>query len=217
MAVGKVTPWSYRKGSTLLHRLPAGFKLAFLFLLSLAAFFPGSEARSLVILSCIALILIVLSFVAGIGPLALLRGSGPLLFVVLAVFLIQGVEISPLGFNLEGLWESVIFCVRIGTAFSAGTLLFSVTTTGEIKKSLSHLEAALGLEKLKLSLCLSLMLGFLPRFFETWEDLNLAWKSRGGKNSLKRLITLIPLVIEKMMVKAAEIALALESRGAGNS
>ena len=213
MAVGKTTPWSYRKGSTLLHRLPAGFKLAFLLLLSLVAFFPGSEAQSLAVLSGIALILIILSFVAGVGPLSLLRGSGPLLFLVLAVFLFQGIEISPLGFNFGALEESLIFCIRIGVAFSAGTLLFAVTTSGEIRKSLSRLEAALHLEKLKLGLGISLMLGFLPKFFEIWEDVNLSWKSRGGKRNLSRLIVLIPLVVERMMVKAAETALALESRG----
>jgi len=207
------TPWSYRKGSTLLHRLPAGFKLAFLLLLSLAVFFPGSEKRSFVILSVTALFLILLSFAAGIGPKSLLRGSGPLFFVVLAVFLFQGIELFPFGFNPEGLGESVIFCLRLAAAFSAGTLLFAVTTPGEIRKSLSRLETALCLEKLKIGLSISLMLGFLPRFFEIWEDLNLAWKCRAGKNHLSRLIVLIPLVIERMMFNAADTAMAMEARG----
>ena len=229
MAVDKRTrkqqlpPWSYRSGNSafcgrqgpsLLHRLPAGLKLAFLFFLSLAAFFPGSERQSIAVLSGIALILIILSFVAGIGPWGLLRGSAPLFCVVLAVFLFQGIEVSPLGFNFDGLPESVIFCLRIAAAFAAGTLLFAVTTTGEIRKSLSGLEAAVHLKNLKLGLSISLMLGFLPRFFEIWEDVNLAWKSRGGRKNLYRLVVLIPLAIERMMVKAAETASALESRGA---
>jgi len=210
-----VTPWSYRKAPTPLHRLPAGFKLAFLLALSLAAFFPGPPARSLAVLSGIALLLVILSFIAKIGPLALLRGSGPLLVLVIAVFLFRGIAFSPPGFNTEGLWESVLFCVRICAAFAAGTLLFAVTTPGEIRKSLSRMESALHLEKAHLSLGISLMLGFLPRFFEIWEDVTLAWKSRGGKKSLSRLIILIPLVVEKMMVKAAETAAALEARGGG--
>jgi len=213
VAVSKQTPWSYRKAPTALHRLPAGFKLAFLLLLSIAAFFPGPQAQSLAVLSAIALILIILSFAAKIGPPALLRGSAPLLFLVMAVFLFRGIEISPPGFNAGGLWESVIFGARICAAFAAGTLLFAVTTPGEIRKSLSRLEAALHAEKLNVSLGISLMLGFLPRFFEIWEDASLAWKSRGGKRNLSRLIVLIPLAVERMMVKAAETAAALESRG----
>ena len=206
--MSKQTPWSYRKGFSPLHRTPAGVKLIFLLALSLAAFFP-----SFIVLSIIALILITLSIVAGIGPLALLRGSGPLFFVVIGVFFFQAFEFSPLGFNLQGLRESIVFCVRIGLAFAAGALLFAVTTPGEIRKSLSRAEAALHLEKLNLSLSISLMLGFLPRFFEIWESLNLAWKSRGGRNTPRRLTVLIPLALERMMQKAGETAEALEARG----
>ena len=228
MRKSKSTPWSYRKGSSPLHRLPAGLKLVFLLLFSFAAFFPGPEVQSLTVLGVIALVLVILSFIAGIGPRELLRGSGPLFLVVLAVFLLRGIEFSPGGypgspeprralpfvFNTQGLLESVIFCGRIGTAFAAGTLLFAVTTSGEIKKSLSRAETTLHLEKLRLGLSISLMLAFLPRFFEIWEELTLAWKSRSGKKNLSRLLTLIPLLVERMMVKAAETASAMGARGA---
>ena len=203
-----ITPWAYRKANSPLHRMPAGVKLIFLLLLSLAAFFP-----SLAVLTGIILILFLLSFVAGIGPAALLRGSGPLLLVIIAVFLFQAVEFSPLNFNTLGLKEAVIFCVRIAAAYSAGALLFSVTTTGEIRKSLIKAEALLRLKKLNLSLYLSLMLAFLPRFFEIWEDLNISYKSRAGKKNLSSLKIIIPLAIERMMIKAAETAEALEVRG----
>ena len=212
----KITPWSYRKGSSPIHRLSAGIKLTFLLSLSLLSFFPGTEFHTLTLLGIIALILILLSFASGIGPAALLRGSGPLFFIILGVFLFQGVELSPPKIKLDGLRETIIFCARIGTAFCAGTLLFSVTTTGEIRKSLSRAEAFLHLENLKLSLYISLMLGFLPRFFEIWEDLSLAWKSRGGKRNLLSLVILIPLLVEKMMMRAAETATAMESRSPYN-
>jgi len=110
--------------------------------------------------------------------------------------------------------QAVIFSLRIAAAFSAGTLLFSVTTPYEIRKSLFRLESFLHIEKLNLSLYISLMLGFLPQFFEVWEDLCLAWKSRGGKKNLSFIVTLIPLAIERMMRKAAETATAMEARGA---
>jgi energy-coupling factor transporter transmembrane protein EcfT len=170
-----VTPWSYlppggkyKRGSSLLYRLPTGFKLAFLLLLSLASFFPGTEAQSLMLLGIIASILIALSFAAGIGPRALLRGSGPLFLVVIWVFLLQAVEFSPLQISSRGLAQANIFSHRIGAAFSAGTSLFSVTTPSEIRKSLSGLETFFRMEKLNFSLYISLMLGFLPQFFEVW-------------------------------------------------
>jgi biotin transport system permease protein len=209
-----VTPWAYRKGSALLHRLPAGFKLAFLLLLSLASFFPGTDTQSLILLGVIAFILTALSFAAGIGPLALLKGSGPLFLVVFWVFLMQALEFPPLRISSRGLVQATIFSLRIAAAFSAGTLLFSVTTSHEIRKSLSRLEKFLRMEKLNLSLYISLMLGFLPQFFEVWEDLCLAWKSRGGKKNLSFIVTIVPLAIERMMRHAAETAMAMEARGA---
>jgi len=214
MRKNAITPWSYRKGSTLLHRLPAGFKLAFLLLLSLASFYPGTETQSLVLLGTITAILVALSFAAGIGPWALLRGSGPLFLVIFWGFLLQAVEFSPLKINPAGFLAAVIFSLRIGAAFSAGTLLFSVTTPYEIRKSLSRLETSLRIKKLALSLYISLMLGFLPQFFEVWEDLCLAWKSRAGRKNLSFIVVLVPIAMEKMMRKAAETAIAMEARGA---
>ena len=216
-----ITPWSYlppgnkyRKGSSPLHRLPAGFKLAFLLLISLASFIPGTEIQSLIMLGTIAAILAALSFAAGIGPIALLRGSGPLFFVIFWGFILQAVEFSPLKINPAGFPAAIIFSLRIAAAFSAGTLLFSVTTPCEIRKSLCRLETILRINKLNLSLYISLMLGFLPQFFEVWEDLRLAWKSRAGKKNLSFIVVLVPLAVEKMMRKAAETAIAMEARGA---
>lgn len=203
------TPWSYRKGNSVLHRLPPLVKLAFLLVLSFAAFFPN-----LYVLSSIVLVLIILSVIAGIGPAALLRGSGPLLLIVLAAFVVEALEFNPPRLDMDDLDETLVFCVRLGAAFAAGTLLFAVTTTGEIRKSLLQAERFLHIEKLKPALAVSLMLGFLKAFFEIWEDLTLAWKSRGGKNNLRRLRVLVPLLVERMMTLAAETAEAMESRGA---
>jgi len=212
----KPLPWSYKKRSSPVHKLPAGAKLIFLLMLSLAAFFPGNEAISLFVITGIAFIICLLSLIAGINPLLLLRGSSPLLLMVMAVFLVQAVEFSPFILNFEGLMESIIFCARIGTAFAAGALLFSVTTSGEIRKSISQLETVFKLKRFKPSLSISLMLGFIPMLFQVWENINLAWKGRGGRKNLNRLIILVPLLIERMMLKAAETATAMESRYAGN-
>jgi len=65
------------------------------------------------------------------------------------------------------------------------------------------------------SLGLTLMLGFIPRFFEMWDDANLACDSRSCKRGLRRLYLLLPLVTERMMEASANTALALEARGWG--
>ena len=207
------TPMAYRKGNTLLHRFPAGFKLIFLLLLSLAAFFPGSDLGNFLVLEVITLIMVLLSFIARIGPLSLLKGSGPLLSIVIAALLIRGIEVSPLAFSIVGFRHALIFCIRIALAFSIGSLFFAVTTVGEVRKSISRGEAALGIEKAALSLHFSLMLGFLPAIFEIWEELSLAYKSRSGRRGVSLLYFILPKLIERMIKRAGDTALAMEARG----
>jgi biotin transport system permease protein len=209
-------PWAYRKGNTPLHRAPGGVKLAGLLSLSLGAFLPGLKAFPV-----LALLLAALALAGGLKPWELLRGSRPLLLFALLVVLVKALEFPPpgtqgppLALNLRGLEEGLVFGLRIAFAFAAGALFFALTTVGEIKRSLSRLESLLRLERFKLSLLLSLMLMFLPRCFETWEDAERAWKSRAGRRGLKTLTGLLPLVLEKMIQLAAETSAAMESRGA---
>jgi biotin transport system permease protein len=208
----KSIPWSYRKGSSFLHRLPAGAKLIFFLSVSLASFFPHFA-----VLSCVLLCLAVLSFAAGMSPPALLRGGGTLFLMMLTLTVIRGAELSPPGFNFEALKLGFSFCVRIAAAFAAGSLFFSVTTSAQIRRSLSSFETFFHMERLNLSLSIALMLGFLPRFFVIWEDLNIAWKARGGKRNFARLPVLAAMTLERMMIHAAEAAAAMESRGATES
>jgi len=63
------------------------------------------------------------------------------------------------------------------------------------------------------SLGISLMLGFVPRFFEVWEAADLSCRARSCRGGLRRLLALAPLAAEAMLEAAAQTALALEARG----
>jgi biotin transport system permease protein len=202
------SPLAYLKNSTVIHRAPPGLKLAGLLLISIAAFFPG-----FIVLPAAAILIVTGSAAAKIPPWQLLRGSGPLFMLIAFTVMLQAVSFFPLHINSAGLKDGLIFGLRAAVSFAAGALLFSTTTMTEIKKSLSKVEKVFHLQRLRLSLGISLMLGFIPRFFEIWENCNLAWKARGGKNNFRRLKCLLPLVIERMLESAAEIAAALEARG----
>jgi len=122
--------------------------------------------------------------------------------------------------------EGIIAVLRILVPFAAAALLFTVTTMRELRLSLAAIEIrvknlfAAGHKKKKttafFSLGISLMLGFIPRFFDLWETANLACEARSCKRGLRRLLILIPLVCERMMEAAADTALALEARGLGD-
>jgi biotin transport system permease protein len=228
-----MTPYRYRGGKSLLHRCPAALKLLGLLLVSAGSFFsiPGLAAAALMVVAG--------ALMAGIRPWELLRGSKTVLFLAACIILLRtlrpgaaaGLPVpDPEGFT-GGLHQGLCFVI----SFAAGALLFSVTTMRELRDSLGRLEDAVvnrflsillffrtGNGKLppskrrarhRFSLGISLMLGFLPRFFEIWETANLACDARAGKKGPRRFLILMPLVIERMMEMAGETAEALESRG----
>jgi biotin transport system permease protein len=216
-------PFAYRSGRSPLHRCPGGLKLLGLLALSLGAFssIPGLAAAAIVVIAG--------ALIAGIRPKELLRGSGPVFFLAAFVILLRTLRFGGpgLGLSLEGFWGGLHQGLCFILSFAAGALLFSVTTMRELRDSLGRWEEAaanwfFGLPCFSrkkrrprgiFSLGLSLMLGFLPRFFEIWESANLAFTARAGKKGLRRLIVLIPLTIERMMEMAGETAEALDSRG----
>jgi biotin transport system permease protein len=124
--------------------------------------------------------------------------------MIILVVLSRSVDTTAPEFRTGGLREALIFGWALILSFSAASLLFSVTTMTEIKDSLPPGWFTLGI---------SLMLGFIPRFFEIWENTELAYLARAGKKGPAQIITLIPLTIERMIECAAETAAALEARG----
>ena len=199
-------PYAYRPGKSFLHRLGGGWKLLALFLISTLAF-----ALGIPFLAAGTVLVMAGSLAAGMRPRELLRGVKPLLAMALLVTLCRTLAVetggeTPVFPNRRGFVEGLVFSWSILLAFCAASLFFSVTTTMEIRESLDRLRLK------RLSLGLSLMLGFLPRFFALWEGAELAYRARCGRRGLPQLLALIPLVMERMLLSAGETAAALEAR-----
>ena len=225
-------PFGYRPGKTLLHRAPAGLKLFFVIVFSIITYisFYGFAFS--------ALFLITASLAARIRPWELLRGSRPIVILSLCVIFFRtcsndGSEIilpefyafgyifpaAPVsGIDAAGFFEGLMTASRILTSFVAAALLFSVTTMRELRLSLSAAELKLRGKNATIaffSLGVSLMLGFIPRFFELWETSSLACDARSCRKGIRRLFLIVPLLTERMMEAAADTALALEARALG--
>jgi len=204
-----VIPFRYRAGKTVLHRVPAGLKLLAVMILSTAA------CVSIYGLAVAIALILAASVAARIPPWELLKGARMLALLSLCVMLL----------NLRTPAAGLVIALRIFVPFAAAALLFAVTTMRELRLSLGALEIKLknlfsaGRARPRnvafFSLAISLMLGFIPRFFELWETANLACDARLCKRGLRRLFILVPLVTERMMEAAADTALALEARGLG--
>jgi len=234
--IKRVTVFGYRAEKTLLHRTPAGLKLVFVIIISAFAFVSvyGLAASVLLLLTACAF--------ARIPPHSLLKGSKPLVILSLCIILLksiimegEGITVSGLHIpfiNGEGFLQGLLAAPGLFVPFAAAALLFSVTTMRELRLSLALVEKGItckfprkGAKAQRtqreeehipfLSLGLTLMLGFIPRFFEMWDDANLACDSRSCKRGLRRMFLLLPLVTERMMEASANTALALEARAWG--
>ena len=202
------TPFSYRPGATVLHRAPAGLKLLCVIAVSIAA------SASVIGLAVAITLVIAAAAAARIYPWELLRGSRPLALLSLCIVILNLDVPHP---NVEGLIKGGIIVLRVFTPFAAAALLFSVTTMRELRLSLAALELRFRKGKPAfISLGISLMLSFIPRFFSLWELSNLACEARSCKRGPRRLVILIPLVTERMMEAAADTALALQARAVAN-
>jgi len=226
------TPWAYLAGNTPLHRCPAGIKLILLLLLSAASVlgaFGAAGAAALILAG---------AFSVGLGPRSLFAGSRPLVIMLLLFTAfrilstesgIPGAEAIGLPFgsftirvDIAALKSGLSLSAGILVCFAAASLFFAVTTTTEIRHSLARAESFLTRPFLgkkrppnaqgRLSLSLALMLGFLPRFFENWENARLAALARGS-GGIRMITAILPVVTERMIEAAAETAEALESRG----
>jgi biotin transport system permease protein len=194
------THYAYRPGNSALHHAPALLKLAGLLAVSVAALFSVYgmvSAAGVVLLACA---------LARVKPWTLLRGSKGLFIMMAFIMVFRALRFDgvPPTVDFDGLREGLQFCMGVVVSFCAGALLFSVTTMSELRDALPRGRLALGV---------TLMLGFLPRFFEIWEDSESAYRARAGKNSVRKIVTLVPLVTERMIELAVETAMALEARG----
>jgi biotin transport system permease protein len=215
LKTGGRTPWSYRSGASFLHACPGGIKLLFLLALSASPLLglPAIGAAAVFVVCC--------AVTAGIRPWELLAGSKPLAIALAFMTAVRAQHTNPASLNLNGLAEGLVFSAGVLVSFSAASLFFSVTTMTELRHSLESAELLFRLpsksrslrRRGRLSLAITLMLGFLPRFFELWENAETAVKARACSGRIRRIITILPLVTERMIEMAAETAEALEARG----
>jgi len=232
----RITPFGYRAGKTLPHRMPAGLKLIFIIIVSAFAF---ASVRGL----CVsALLLLMACAFARMPPQSLLKGSKPLVILSLCVIILKSMALEGEGvatpeiyifklyiqsiyipfISVKGFLGGLLAGAGLFVPFAAAALLFRVTTMRELRLSLALVEKSVMRFFFPhrehtpfFSLGITLMLGFIPRFFEMWDDANLCCDSRSCKRGIRRVFLLLPLVIERMMEASANTALALEARGWG--
>jgi len=198
------TVFKYKTIKGVLHEVPALIKILLLLPLSFFCMYLPS-----VLLGVGIVFTIFMAFICGLSLHDQLTDFKPVLYYALLMYalsvfsnLINNFRLMPVNQFLTVFipnHEYLRIILRLALIVQISALFFRTTTSLEIRE-------VVRLETITLFLC------FIPEIFKIWTSINLAWKSRGGKDGFGKIKTLVFILISLSFEKAALKANALEAR-----
>jgi biotin transport system permease protein len=191
----------YIPGVSWLHRLPAGWKIGFLALLTTITF----NLQDLLVCTVAFLLVCAAYFSIGASPWSRLRSFGALwsIFAFMAFF----------QFISSGPEHALLTLVRMLTILLCADLVTGTTSMlSMIDVFLDVLRPLqkIGLRLLPFSLALTLVLRFVPVQLNDWSRRHEAWRARGAQRSSW---ILIPIWMADLLKYSDRVAEALDARG----
>lgn len=231
---------SYNKRNSLIHRIPAIVKLIILFCIPLVLYFTtlfyhlglfalafilfliaklpvGSFFRDLkpIVYYCFFIFIIDVLTILLFDKTPMPIESGTIGNGTIEAGLDESAVSPSMGFwtiLLEKGNFSLMSRLLVSMAYTS--IFFRTTSHLEMRQSLEKIETCItfGQSKLTFSKSFALFLNFLPQLFETWNSLDLAWRARKGRRSIRKIIVLLPVFITLSIKKANETLLAMKNR-----
>ena len=217
MGMTKDTAFSYKPGSSFLHRCPAWIKILLIPVVSVAVFkLPFYCTIWLCIMQ------VILAFVLKFSVREQLRDLKAILYY--AVFLIFAkligsvasgqLEIS--GF-IRNETETWILLLKLLCVMQSASIVFKTSTSLQIREGLESMELAVrrlfhAKKETPVAQAVSFFICFIPQVSKNWQQAERAWKARGGKKSLRMFIVLLPVFFSVGMKQAYNSARAISIR-----
>jgi len=220
-----------------LHRCPAWVKILILPLISLSIFYlPPCFALALIALQTLVSFLlhftvreqardlkavfyyaVFLIFVKIIGNLAAAISAGTLSSFDLSAF-----PQTLLSFLISEK-ETWLLLLKLFCVIQTASLIFKTSTSLQIREGLEVMELTVrkclhlkplvdGRPNTPVVQAVSLFICFIPQVSKNWQQAKRAWKARGGKNSLRMFLVLLPVFFSVGMKQAYNSARAISAR-----
>lgn len=220
--------FSYNKRDSLIHKIPAILKLVVLFCLPLAL--------HLTILPYhlgFFMMAVILVFVAKLPLKSFLRDLKPMIYYCLFILVIDVLTIllfdkTPMPIDMDetavspsmSFWTILLekgnftLMSRLVVSMAYTSIFFRTTSHLEMRESLEKIESCItfGHSKLTFSKAFALFLNFLPQLFAIWNSLDLAWRARCGKRTIRKIIVLLPVFITLSLKTANQTLLSIKNR-----
>ena len=231
------TAFSYKQGSSFLHRCPAWVKILLLPFISLSVFYlPPYFALALISLQTLVSFLlhftlreqardlkavfyyaVFLIFVKIIGNLASAISAASLAAFELAAF-----PQTLLSFLISEK-ETWLLLLKLFCIIQTASLIFKTSTSLQIREGLEIMELAVrrslhlkpvvdGRPNAPVAQAVSLFICFIPQVSKNWQQAECAWKARGGRKTLRMFIVLLPVFFSVGMKQAYNSARAISAR-----
>lgn len=211
--------FKYRTGTTFVHKMPPALKIILMLALAIVAFYLPVKA-ALIGWGCAILFALFLRFT----PLEIFSDLKPTL--VYCVLMYIGSIIGNVVFYFSVVQEEkqiieifylnpdyIPLLVRLGFSLSVTSILYRTTSNVQFNQGFSSIERFITRrEETPFADTVSLTLTFIPGIVMNWHQIDNAWTARSGKNNIRKIITLVPLLFGVSMNKAYQKSFAIENR-----
>jgi len=217
--MAELTSFSYTAGDSLLHRIDARFKMAFIILLSLVGL--NAYFRELGFLTLILLGIILrarLPLAAGLREMRYFLILLLLIFVarVLSTEGIPLIDLKYLTVSRPGIYNGVLVCWRLALIVILGFAFISTTPPSAIKAAVQwFLKPVPLVPEKKVAVMMGLILRFVPVILNQAAETAAAQKARAvenRKNPVYRLTKFGFPLIRRMFERADDLVVAMEAR-----
>ena len=226
--------FSYKQGNSLLHRCPAWIKILVLPVFSVAVFeLPPVCAAALLLAQVVIAFCLHFTVREQLADLrAVLYYAAMLLFVKGVSFAAEYFAVANAAVGAEStaaadaLTHTLALSSFLETSFMLLRLLCVMQTASLVFKTSTSLQLREGLETIEIAIrrvfhlraaapvagVIALFVCFIPQVSKNWQQVKRAWKARGGKNSIRMYMVLLPVLFSVGMKQAYTTARAISIR-----
>jgi len=206
----KYSLFSYKSGSSFLHKCPAWCKILFI---------PAINILFLCLPPYFSVALLVIQFILACCLKFSLKEQftdlKPILYYAFLLFVFQLISWFFSGhtdfvnsFNWQSEKETVFLLIKLFAVMQSASLVFKTSTSLELREAIGKLFG----QKSLITNGLSMFLNFIPMVAKIWNESKRAWFARGGKKSIKMYKILLPVLFSVGMKKAYNAARAVTVR-----
>lgn len=207
--------FSYKKGDSLVHKIPAWCKILLVPVLSILIFkMPPFFAIGLIFVQ------FVTAFYMRFSLKEQFKDLKPILFFAVMLYsfnFFSAISEQKSFYKVLTEFSTLYMLLRLLCVVQCASIIFKSSSQLELRSGFESIESFIRKvlpvsKKNRYSSTIALFVCFIPLVFKIWQDSKLAWKARSGKTSLKMYLTLFPVLFSVALKHAYNTAKAIYIR-----